>query len=55
MRYFSRALALSLLFWADMGIFAGIADRSITLWHVSLYAAIACLITLGIETIRLGT
>lgn len=54
MRYLSRVIALSLLFWADMGMLAGIVLRSIRLWHSSAYVAIACLIALGVEIARLG-
>jgi hypothetical protein len=54
MRYLSRILALSFLFWADIGMFAGIGLRSIALWHSSIYVAIACLVALGVETIRLA-
>jgi hypothetical protein len=54
MRYMSRALALAVLFWADIGIFAGIALRSITLWHTSTYVAIGSLIALGVEIFRCG-
>jgi hypothetical protein len=50
--YLSRMLALSILFWADLGLLLGIALRSSVLRHSSTYIAITCLSVLLIETVR---
>ncbi len=54
MRYLSRVLALSVLFSADVGIFIAVTLRSAALWHASVYIAVAALIALAVEIVRLG-
>jgi hypothetical protein len=49
--YLSRMLALSILFWADLGLLLGITLRLSILRHSSTYIAITCLAVLLIETV----
>jgi hypothetical protein len=52
MRYIASVFALSVLFWADIGIAAGIALHSVAIWHTCTYIAIGSLIALGVEIVR---